>query len=428
VPFQVRSLAVQVSVGSVVRANDDSLTVDEDQSGTVNVLHNDCNPNYDPVTIAITTGPGGGTATVTADGANVVYTPAKDYTGTDSFVYTVTTNHDASSSATVRVTINALNDRPVAVNDSLTVTAGSSGSLDVVHNDIDVDGDTLRVQSITQPSDGRATFSGNIVTYTPDAGFTGADDFNYTISDGHGGRSTGRVSVTVVAAGTGPVAADDQLTTAEDTLGSVNVLGNDTGQGLTVVAFNQPAHGSVTFAGGAASYQPARDFNGPDAFSYTARSASGATAGATVHVVVTPVNDAPVAANDSAILDEDTSVTVDVVVNDSDVDSDALTVVGVTQPAHGSAAILSAREVRYTPGPSFHGGDSFSYTVADPSGVTATATVTLTVASINDPPVAVADAATVAEDTGATIDVVANDSDLDGDPLTITSVAPRTAP
>src|SRR5439155_4920430 len=117
--------------------------------------------------------------------------------------------------------------------------------------------------------------------------------------------------------------------------------------------------------------------------------------------------------------DEDTAVTINVLANDSDLDGDALTVSAVTQGTHGSVAINTDGSVTYTPGANFNGGDSFTYTVSDGNGGTATATVTLGINALDDGPVANDDTATTNEDTSVTINLTANDSNPDGGTVTV---------
>jgi cysteine-rich repeat protein len=423
-PFQLQSAAVTVSVSHAPTAVDDTLALDEDTTGTINALANDSDPDGDPLTAAITTPPAAGTASISA--GVVTYHPAANYNGSDAIGYTVDDGHGNTATATIHITVNPVEDPPSAQHDFLTVAEDTSGALDVAANDTDPDGDALTVVGFSQPSHGTAAFTGNVATYTPAANYTGSDELEYTIDDGHGGTSTASVFVTVVAGNDAPVAADDTLITPEDTAGGVNLLGNDRdpdGDSLTVVGFSQPLHGTVSVVLGLALYAPAADYNGPDAFTYTVADPSGATASATVHVTVLPVNDPPVAADDRASLDEDATATIDVVANDGDVDGDVLAIASVTQPAHGAVAIVSGHEVTYTPAADYNGADSFTYTVADPSGASATASVTLAIAAVNDPPVAVADEVSVDEDTAGTIDVVANDRDVDGDALAITAIA-----
>ena len=224
-----------------------------------------------------------------------------------------------------------------------------------------------------------------------------------------------------------PLAVDDAAQTTEDTPVTIAVLANDSdpdGDTLTVAGVSEPAHGTaVPAATGAVLYTPEPNFNGTDRFTYVVGDGSGLTAQAAVDVTVLPVNDPPEAVDDAAETAEDTPVTIAVLDNDSDPDGDTLTVAGVSEPAHGTAVPAATGAVLYTPEPNFNGTDRFTYVVGDGSGLTAQAAVDVTVLPVNDPPEAVDDAAETAEDTPVTIAVLDNDSDPDGDPLTVAEVS-----
>lgn len=136
-----------------------------------------------------------------------------------------------------------------------------------------------------------------------------------------------------------------------------------------------------------------------------------------------PDNRNPVAVADVATTAEDTAATVAVLANDSDPDGDTLSVDEVTSPAHGTAVINADGTVRYTPAANFHGTDTFAYTIEDDEGGEASALVTVTVTPVNDPPVLGDDVATTPKDTGVVVNVLANDSDADGDTLAVTTVS-----
>ncbi len=131
-------------------------------------------------------------------------------------------------------------------------------------------------------------------------------------------------------------------------------------------------------------------------------------------------NQAPIANNDTAIVNEDGNIAISVLSNDSDPDSNALTITIATTPAHGTATI-AANVINYTPVANYNGLDSFSYTISDGFGGTATATVSVTITPVNDNPVAVNDSVTVATSGSVVINPLSNDKDLDGDTLTIVS-------
>ena len=134
-------------------------------------------------------------------------------------------------------------------------------------------------------------------------------------------------------------------------------------------------------------------------------------------------NTNPDAVDDAVTISEDSGAnTISVLANDTDAEGDTLTVTAVTQGAHGSVANNST-SVSYTPAHDFFGSDSFTYTISDGNGGTDTATVSVTVLNVEDPPHATNDSATILEDSGAnTINVLANDTDVDGDTLTVTAV------
>lgn len=136
-----------------------------------------------------------------------------------------------------------------------------------------------------------------------------------------------------------------------------------------------------------------------------------------------PPNGAPNAVDDIATSPEDGSVSVPVLANDDDPDGDDVSVSAVADPANGSAELdPSGTAILYTPEPNFNGADSFAYAISDGNGGTDTATVSVTVTPVNDPPIAVDDPLGATEDASATVDAVANDTDVDGDALRVSAV------
>ncbi|MEO1761224.1 MAG: Ig-like domain-containing protein, partial [Cyanobacteria bacterium J06629_18] len=178
-------------------ANNDTATTDEDNSTTINVLANDTDENGD--TLSITSVSGSPTGSVTIDGDNIVYNPNGQFeslnageTATDTFTYRVDDGNGLSDTATVTVTINGVdevinNQPPVANNDTATTNQNQAVTIsvtDLLANDTDVEGDTLSITSVGNAANGNVALNGNNVLFTPDAGFSGAASFEYTLSDG----------------------------------------------------------------------------------------------------------------------------------------------------------------------------------------------------------------------------------------------------
>ncbi|TFH06805.1 MAG: tandem-95 repeat protein, partial [Candidatus Atribacteria bacterium] len=403
-------------------AQDDSAATDEGTDVAIAVLSNDTDPDGDPLEIQSVGKPSHGTAT--KDGQTLIYSPATEFSGVDSFSYIASDGHGGTSTATVTVAVAPVNDPPVAQDDSSATDERMPVVIDVLENDFDLDGDSLTIQSMTLPGHGVATDDGTSVTYTPDEGFSGLDTFTYTISDGQGEQATASVTVAVAAVNDPPIARDDAASTDEATPVVIDVLPNDSDpddNALTIQSITQPLNGSAVNQGTNLIYTPSAQFTGTDTFTYTISDGQGGIASANVSVDVIAVNDPPVAQADSGSTSEGASVVIDVLPNDSDPDGDTLSIQSVTQPANGSASASGGR-ITYIPNPAFSGVDSFTYTISDGNGETAVATVTIAVAAVNDPPVAQDDLAVTGEDSSTTILVLPNDSDPEDDPLSIQSI------
>ncbi|MGF1582582.1 MAG: Ig-like domain-containing protein, partial [Gemmataceae bacterium] len=272
------------------------------------------------------------------------------------------------------------------------------------------------------------------------------DTFTYTLSDG-ALTDTATVTVTITGVNDAPVAIDDMAMTDEDTavnIPATDLLANDSdpeSDPLTVTDIDGSGTvGQVTFDGTTVTYDPNGQFEAlnvgetaTDTFTYTL-SDGALTDTATVTVTITGVNDAPVAIDDMATTDEDTAVNIpatDLLANDSDPESDPLTVTDIDGSGTVGQVTFDGTTVTYDPNGQFEAlnvgetaTDTFTYTLSD-GALTDTATVTVTITGVNDAPVAIDDMATTDEDTAVNIpvtDLLANDSDPENDPLTVTSV------
>jgi len=400
------------------------------------VLSNDTDIDGDPLTAVLVIGPSNGTLTLNAD-ASFSYIPNADFNGTDSFTYKANDGTADSNTATVTITVDPVNDAPVAVGDSYSVDEDNTlivAAPGVLGNDGDPDNDPLAAVLVSGPSNGTLTLNGDgSFTYTPDTNLNGTDSFSYKANDGTVDSNTVMVSITVNPVNDRPVAVDDSATTDEDTAVTIEVLANDSdpdGDSLTVNGVTQGENGTVTSnPDGSVTYTPNPDFTGTDSFNYTISDGKSGTDTAIVTVIVTSVNDAPVVADDSYSTSEDVPLTVaapGVLGDDTDADGDSLTAVLVSGPSNGTLTLNGDGSFSYIPNADFNGTDSFTYKANDGTADSNTATVTITVNPVNDAPVAVGDSYSVDEDNTLTVaapGVLGNDTDADGDSLTAVLVS-----
>ncbi|MEZ4667719.1 MAG: cadherin-like domain-containing protein [Anaerolineae bacterium] len=193
---------IEVTNSSPV-ATDDDLVTDEDIDATIAVLVNDVDVDGDALSVTSVTQPANGTAII--NGTEVTYIPNANFNGVDSFTYTVSDGNGGIDTATVNVTINPVNDDPVAIDDIAETNEDVAVIIDVLSNDTDVDGDTLSIESVTQPTTGTVTNNGDDVTYAPNTNFNGTDSFTYTINDNNGGVDTAAVIITVIPVNDSPI-------------------------------------------------------------------------------------------------------------------------------------------------------------------------------------------------------------------------------
>ncbi|MFK7755460.1 MAG: Ig-like domain-containing protein, partial [Flavobacteriales bacterium] len=421
-------------------ADADSGTVSEDDTDGViiNVLDGDTDPEgaLDEDSVTITDEPDNGTATVNVDGT-VTYIPSANFNGTDTFEYQVCDDEGSCDTETVTVTVTPVNDAPVADNDSASVDQDGSVDIDVLDNDsdpLDPQGnvDDSSVTIITDPTNGDVTVNPDgTITYEPDPGYSGPDSFVYEVCDegfpAPGGLcDQATVTITVNEVNESPIAVDDEDSTQEDTDVTTDVLDNDSDPGgalnpTTVTILTDPTNGDVTVnPDGTITYTPDAGFLGEDTYVYQVCD-NGVPApvecdDATVTITVS--NDSPVAVNDTDSLDEEGSVTTEVLNNDTDPNNniEASTLTIATPPTNGDVTVNPDGTITYEPDPNFNGTDTYTYQICDEDGNCDTATVTVTVNPVNDEPVADDDTATVDEDDSVDIDILDNDSDP-SDPL-----------
>ena len=407
----------------------DAETTLEDTSVIVDLIGNDSDPDGDTLTVTGISSSADGSVVNNSDGT-MTFVPDSNFTGSTTVTYTISDGNSGTATATATIDVIPENDAPVAVADFETTTEDTAVTVDLLANDSDPDvGDTLTVIGISGSVDGSViNNSDGTMTFVPDSNFTGSTTVTYTIADSDGSQATATATISVSAVNDAPVAVDDFDTTTEDTAVTVDLTGNDSdpdvGDTLTVTGISSSADGSiVNNSDGTLTFTPDSNFTGSTTVTYTISDGNTGAATATATISVSPVNDAPVAVVDTATVTEDTTATINVLGNDSDVDiGDALTVTSATT-ADGTVSINSDGTLDFLPSSNFTGSTTITYTISDGNLGTDSATVSVSVSPVNDAPVATPDTQTITEDTPTDLTVLTNDSDVDGDDLTVTTAS-----
>jgi len=418
---------------------------------------------------------------------------------------TVADNDGATDTQDIVISITGTNDAPVANDDSVTTSEDTSVVIDVLANDTDIDGDTLTVTEVTATNGSITINTDGTLSYQGNPDFNGTDTITYTVDDGNGGTDTATVTVNVSAVNDAPVSVDDTVTTNEDTSVIIDVLANDSDAdfvdqliqirnmvSITKAQASINEYGTDDTGGDTDTlikyelwidtsalttldanateifgYQFDMDFNttevealnttlftGENFGFYAANPANSAiyineTTGSVVDVSATAIVDIDTA-NDGAPLFlgaekligtfyvnpiDANAVSVDITINNMLVVTDAgniiqddysfsavseLTIIKATA-TNGTVIINDDSTLTYVGNQDFNGTDTITYIVSDDKGSTDTSTVKVTVNVINDTPVVTNDTVTINEDTSVIINVLANDTDIDGDTLTVTS-------
>jgi len=462
-----------VADADTVGVNEDAITgnllatllagdVDTDIGDTLRVVAVGLNPNV----VATDANADSVYESVTYDAATYDWLSAGDWT-TDTFVYWVSDGHGATDQATMTVTITGVNDAPVAANDTASVNEDAvTGNLvpTLLANDADTDtGDTLFIKAVGAGlvganTDTDAALEG--VTFDASAydslaaGDSTIDTFTYTVSDGHGGTDTASIAITIHGMNDAPVADSDSTSVSEDAVtgnlvptllaGDSDIDSGDTlfikAVGVGLVGANTDTDAAlegVTFDAAAYDHLAAGDFT-TDTYTYTVSDGLGGTDTASLFITINGVNDAPVADNDTASVDEDTtSPNLAALMLAGDVDTDVgdtlfikavgVGLVGVNTDTDAALDTVTFDAAAYD---SLAAGDStidnFTYTVSDGHGGTDTASIAITIHGMNDAPVADSDSTSVSEDvfSGNLLGtLLAGDSDIDsGDTLFIKAV------
>jgi large repetitive protein len=409
------TIEVVVGVNHAPVVSNSAVTTSEDVA-TSSVLNVGTDSDGDSLIYSVVTSPLHGILSVfNATTRAFTYIPTLNYSGTDSFTFKANDGSADSNIATTSITINAVNDAPVATNVALSVdqNASVSGTLTAT----DVDSAVLTYSTSSNPTNGTisafSTSTGSF-TYTPNTNYVGTDSFTFKANDGSLNGNDATVTITVNAVNHAPTANASSTTTTEDTSVAIVLTGSDSdvpAQTVNYSVVTNPTQGTLSGTAPNLTYTPNTNYNGSDSFTFKANDGALDSAPATVTITVTSVNDNPVlAALSDASADELTPVTF--TASASDVDGGTFTYsLSGTIPA-GASINPSTGVFTWTPteaqGPSVN---TFNVVVSDGQGGTDSKSITLTVNEVNVAPISSDSSVSTHVNTAKTITLIGNDAD-----------------
>jgi streptogramin lyase len=387
-------------------ANSKILTTFEDTPTQIVLSGRD--PDGDALSYRVLISPTHGT--LSGSPPNLTYTPKSNYSGSDSLVFTVRDASVESPPAVIQINIIPVNDPPIA--DSQTIQTDEDTLVIIALTASDPDNDKLTYYISEEPENG--TLSGDLptLTYTPKADFSGTDSFTFFVSDGVANSEVVTVNITISSVNDPPIANSDKIKVDEDSSIQITLKGSDPeGEPITFEIVSNPSNGKLTGIIPNLTYTPTANYSGTDSFTFKVNDGSSDSPQAKIDITVNPINDKPTVQPFSFTTKEDTNY--QFTLKGEDLDNDTLTF-NYSKPPHGFIFGTSPNFV-YKPDANYFGSDSFTYTAEDGTVKSDPAIVTVTVESVNDPPVANPQTVRTPEDTP--LKIILTGIDIEKDPL-----------
>jgi len=379
---------VTIAVNGKPTANANNVTCGQDTALAITLTGSD--PENDPLTFTTVSGPSHGQLSGTAP--NLTYTPNAGYIGPDSFTFKVNDGRLDSSAATVSITVNG---KPVANAQSVTALQDKANTVTLTGSD--PENASLTYVVVANPTHGKLTGTAPSLTYTPDAGYYGADSFTFKVNDGKMDSDPATVSISVNGK---PVANAQNVATGQDTPLAITLTGSDPENDPLTFLAAKPSHGTLSGTAPNLTYTPAAGYHGSDSFNFTVNDGKQDSDQATVSITIQAK---PTANGQTISINQDTAVAV--TLTGSDPENATLTYAIVTNPAHGNLT-GTAPNLTYTPNAGYHGTDSFTFKVSNSQIDSAPATISI---NINGKPTADAQNVKLNQDTATTIHLTGSD-------------------
>jgi hypothetical protein len=405
---EIVTISVTNEIDTPIATNDTSIT-NEDTNITINIISNDSDAdgNINNGSVQITQYPQNGIISIDSSGvAN--YIPNQNYYGNDTFKYKIYDMTSlVSNEATVTVTINPVNDTPIAYSGTVDTREDENLTINLTSFVSDPDGieDIASYSIVSNPTNGTINLVDNEVFYVPNVNFYGTDNFTFYATDTDGLiTETKKIVINVAEVNDIPIARFDNAIVNEDNSINIDILANDSDDGTldisTIVIEDKPSYGNVTVElNGTVTYTPNANWYGNDSFSYTVKDDGLVTNGlgsvgvltseiTNVMIDVISVNDTPIAVDDNFTMNEDSQLLMNLHVNDTDIDNDlnGSSITISTNPSHGTIIKTTLGQIKYIPIKDFNGTDSFDYKIIDGLIDSNIASVNIAVNNINDNP------------------------------------------
>jgi subtilisin family serine protease len=379
----------------------------EDEPVVLEPLANDSSPTGRPLRLGAISRPGSGVTEI-VEGLRVRYRPSTNFFGSDRFEYTILDDDGGSATGEVRVEVAGRNDPPEPQPDRLLMDEDTPGEISLLENDLEVDGETLALESLQPPEVGVWEVLGaDRYRYLPPTNYNGQQTLSYVVRDTSGLISTGEVSILVKPVNDPPAVRDQLLQVNRNR--AVDVLYDTTdpdGDKLVYTVVDGPDHGVLLSYPELANYAPKAGYSGSDRFTYMASDGVSTVGPATVSLVVEARNNAPEVRGRATVTAQGQPLTLGLEVLDADGDPVRL---GVgSQPGHGRV-VLEGTNAVYTPDPEFVGEDVFRVFANDGAETGAAADVLIRVTDVNTAPLAVAEVLTVARNRASAVSLRASD-------------------
>ena len=400
--------------------NDGSFSTDEDVTTTFDLATLTSDEENDLLTYTIITPPNKGSVSI--EGSVLTFIPTLNLHGSDSIEISVS-DGNLSSTSTISITINPINDAPVFNDGSFSTDEDVTTTFDLSSLTSDVDSNSLTYTIITPPTKGTASIDGSVLTFVPTLNLHGSDSIEVSVSDGNL-SSTSTISITINSINDPPVFNDGSFSTDEDvtTTFDLSTLTSDVeNDSLTYTIITEPSKGSASIEGSILTFVPTLNLHGSDSIEVSV-SDGNLSSTSTISITINSINDAPVFNDGSFSTDEDVTTTFDLSSLTSDVDSNSLTYTIITPPTKGTAS-LDGSVLTFVPTLNLYGSDSIEVSVSD-GNLSSTSTISVTINSINDPPVFNNGSFSTDEDVTTTFDLSILTSDVENDVLTYTIITP----